>query len=250
MRFRGMGAVVVDVVDVELVDGARVWVDLDVSVEDRVVRGVVLLGAVTVLEDVCDGGRRVVAPVSVVADDLVRAWPAPAGRLVVDDEGTPDDVVGRDSVGAGPEAEVGLGAGRLRVVIGGRDVVVAAVDEPVAALLLCTGCRTEADRPRPNSPEIGLLLPVVVPLLPSPLLTATEAARVRGPDETEDVLGGGIMPLTGNLLGETFRGLSWLGSDFFFSPGSVVVGLRRDRDRASDDIAGNLCQIGDVLVCC
>lgn len=243
MRFRGTGAVavVVDVVDVELVDGARVWVNLDVSVADLVVLPVVLVGVATVLEDVCDGGRRVVAPVSVVADDFVRAWPAPAGRPVADDEGTPDEVVGRDSVGDGPETEVGLGAGRLRVVIGGRDVVVAAVDELVAALLLCAGWRTEADRPRPNIPEVGLLLPVIVPLLPSPLLVATEAARVRGPDETEDVLDAGNMPLTGNLLGETFRGLSWLDSDFFFSPGSVVAGLRRDRDRASDDIAGNRC---------
>lgn len=83
------------------------------------------------MADVWDGGRRIVAPVSAVTDDFVRACPAPALRVVAE-EGTPEEVVGRESVvGADPEEDVGRAMGLFLDVIGGREVVV----EDAAALL-------------------------------------------------------------------------------------------------------------------
>jgi hypothetical protein len=173
-----------------------------------------------VLVDVWEGGRRIVEVVRVVAEDLVRAWPrgggaAAAVEVVVGRR--PDELVGREIGGDGPEEEVGRAAGGLfLVVMGGRDavVVVAVVDDDA---LWAGGCRTEADLPRPKTPEMGLLLTVVVVSAPlsSFLLAAIDAALVVRDVEVE------VVPLTGNLLGDTLRALfwaSWLESASFFCP--------------------------------
>lgn len=220
----------------ELVEEVRVWVSRDGRAADRVVRSAVLVDAIGLVDEVCAGGRSVVAPVRVVAVDLARAWPAPAGRLGV--EGTPEDEVGREGSEDGPEAEVGRGAGLLREVIGGRDTT----EELVAALLFDVdgGWRTEADRPRPNTPDIGLVLAAAVLDATVPFLSTVDAARVRAPDGTEDVAGPPNMPLTGSLLGDTFRRVSRPEFVLLLGPELLVAGLRKDCERAIDDIAWRL----------
>jgi hypothetical protein len=227
---RGPVVLVVDV-EVELVEEVRVWVNREVKAADRVARSAVLMVAIGFFGDVRGGGCSMVAPVRAVAVDLVRAWPAPAGRLDV--EGTPEDVVGREGNGDGSEVDAGRGAGLLREVIGGRDTA----DELAATLLLAGAWRTEADRPKPNTPDIGLLRAVAVADATSPFLAAVDAARARAADGTEDVADPPNMPLTGSLLGETFCRVGRLESVLLFGPESPVAGLRKDFERAMDDIA-------------
>jgi len=104
-----------------------------------------------------------------VAEDFVREWPFGAGRGAVAEEGTPEEVVGREIVvdEVDPDAEVGRVVGLFLVVIGGRLMVVVAVTHEDAEALL-GGCRTE--RARPKMPDTGLLFGTApVGLLPLPL---------------------------------------------------------------------------------
>jgi len=119
----------------------------------------------------------------------------------------------------------------FRVVMGGREVVA----EEVTVLPLATGWRTEADRPRPKTPEMGLLRDTGA-LLSSLLLTAVEAARVRW--DVLDAVDEG--PLRGSLLGDMVRPLLWLSETesvfvFVLWLNSLAAGFRRDRDRDNVD---------------
>lgn len=150
--------------------------------------------------EACVGGRRVVELVSVVAEDLVRAWLRGGGAFEVE-EGRPEDVVGRELVGDGPENELGRARGLFRVVTGGREPL----DDEGAVLFWTPGCRKEPDRPRPKTPETGLLRDSDAPLSSS-FLAAVDPARVSR--EAVDAVGEG--PLRGSLLGDTVPALPWL----------------------------------------
>lgn len=170
-------------------------------------------------------------PVSVVAEDLVRAWPRGAGAAAEVEEGRPEDELGRELVGAGPVTEFARAWGLFLVVMGGREVVVV----EALVVVLWAGWRTEADLPSPKPPEMGLLRDVGTPLS-SLLLTAIEAARVRREVDEVDVVD--ERPLRGSLLGETLRALLWssvLGCASLFCLNSPPVGFRRDRDRDSNE---------------
>jgi hypothetical protein len=142
-----------------------------------------------------------------------------------------------------PEDEVGRARGLFRVVMGGREVV---VEELV--VLLAVGCRTEAERPRPKTPETGRLRDVGAPLLSSVFLTAVEAVRVVREEAVDAV---------GSRLGDTVRALLWLSGlehPSFFWPSSPPAGFRSDRDRDNNDdmptrstvVACGVCFLGSV----
>lgn len=182
---------------------------------------------------VWDGGRRMVELVRAVAEDLVRVWLRGGGTLEVD-EGRPEDVVGRELVGEGPENEIGRARGPFRVVTGGREApALPALARDVVVLFWAPGRRKEPDRPRPKTPETGLLRVSDAPLSPL-LFTAVEPARVSR--EVVDAVDEG--PLRGSLLGDTLRvllSLSRLESASFLWPRSPPAGCRTERDRDNDD---------------
>lgn len=172
-----------------------------------------------------------------VADDFVRACPPLAAivRVVADDEGTPEELVGRERLVADeddgpPDADVGraaaaAAAGLFLVVIGGRLVAV----EDAADALPWGCCRTGAARPK--MPEVGLLFavapveelpPFPLPFPPAPVVLAACGAALE--------LGG---PFTGSRLGDAFRRSSRdrLAS-LSFNP--LFPGLRSDRARVRE----------------
>lgn len=161
-----------------------------------------------------DGGLRMVAPVRVVTDDLVRAWPDGTRGLVdAEEAGTPDDVVGRDvdvEDGCDDDDVVGRVIGG-RVVRGGLLLVM--VDEfvscPVPAACFV----------RPKTPESGLL-----PLVP----TVEEAALAEG--RSVPLAAEFAIPLTGSRLGDTVRCAASSFSD-------LVPSFRIDRERVRAPVA-------------
>lgn len=179
------------------------------------------------VEEVCDGGRRVVALESVVTDDLARMCACPwlpfaestVPALVLDatrgrDVGTPEEVVGLVAL---PDVAV-------RAEVDACRIDAARVGRPAGAgagtsgpELPCSRWRVEdvdVDAMRAKTPDSGRLVFVAVPLLEGRVVVVADGAA----------------PLTGSLLGDTFR---WP-SPLLLVVSGLVPGLGFRRERARD----------------
>ncbi len=173
-----------------------------------------------------------------MADDLLREWAAARGGFAVIEDGSPEDVVGRDTAGRAVvrdddiEIEGACDGCRRGGGCGGAMVFAASVVVPVAAAAAPSarpgGFRTDAIRPK--IPESGRPLGSTPPAGPLMLVL------------------GGRPGLTGRRLGDVFRGSSCEdGSE------PAAAGLRSDRERpipaaaaaADVDMADGCCVVVD-----
>lgn len=185
-------------------DGARLWSVLggDAVTGGRELGAVVVVDVdVDVCEDDDDGGRRIGVLVRVVAEDLVREWPAEAD-LAVAPLGTPPEVLGRamatpllcDSGGpaaarrvTGPASLIGFEVAPPRAVV--------VVGSALAAFCWAVVERVVLEVSLPRKPVLGLAVAVAVASA-EVAAWAAEAALV------VTVEAGGF---TGRRLGETLR---------------------------------------------
>lgn len=203
--FDSLDVVVEAVVAVDELEIFRLWVTERVVIGGRVLSGSVapVMGALESPPEVCEGGRRVVAPDRDVMDDFVRMWPEGARTLRgVVLPGRPDEVVGRDmdpDLVRGPGDEMPVPA--ATPVMGTRVLAVRGGLLFKTSLLVVSSL--DACVERPTMADRGLVL-----------FTAEEVAvpvDVDGmPDATdfEVLLIAGKDPLTGNRVGDRVRGPS------------------------------------------
>lgn len=236
--FDSLDEVAEAVVTVDELEIFRRWVTERVVIGGRVL-SVTVAVAVEEVEspEVCDGGRSVVAPVSEVTEDFVRAWPEEARTLRgVVLPGRPEEVVGRDmdpDLVMGPDDEIPVPE------IGTRVLAVRGGLLFKTSLLVVSSL--DAGVERPIMAERGLVLftaeDVIVPTVVDDMPDAADfdVLLIVGKD-----------PLIGNRVGDRVRGPSRrLAPSMTLESRSVLLlvlllllmaGFRSDRERASAPI--------------